>query len=73
MFTPNDVMQDPSAELEQYFIGQYLKSKGHTPESARLLPPEAFKRLMTEASTYASTKIAEVEDTAEMVKKIRAH
>jgi len=73
MFTANDAMQDPSAELEQYFVLEYLKGKGHTMESARLLTPEAFKRLMTEASTYASTKIAEVQDTAEMVKKIRAH
>jgi hypothetical protein len=73
MFTTNDAMQDQSAELEQYFVLEYLKSKGHTMESARLLPPEAFKLLMTEASTYASVKIAEVQDTAEIVKKIHAH
>jgi hypothetical protein len=73
MSTPNYVMQDPSAELEQYFVGEYLKGKGHTLESARLLSPEAFKRLMTAASTFASAKMAEVQDTAEMLKKIRGH
>ena len=70
MSTPENVMQDPTAELEQYFVSEYLKGKGHTPESARTLPPQEFKRLMTEASTYASAKMAEVQDTAEMVKKI---
>ncbi len=63
-------MEDPEARLEQMYIEEYLHGKGHTWESARKLPEEETKRLMTEASTFASTKLAEVNARAHAVEDI---
>ncbi len=64
------VMQDPDAQLEKHYIEEYLAARGYTWESAHKLPEEEFKRLMTEASKYTSVKLAQVEDKAELARKI---
>jgi hypothetical protein len=52
---------DIHAYLEGTLIEFYLKSRGHTLEELKTLPEAEVKQLMTEASTYASNKLAEVE------------
>ncbi len=61
------VMQDRTAALEQRFRLEYLQGKGHTFESVRALPAEEAKRLLRDASIYASNKLAEVEKRARFV------
>jgi hypothetical protein len=52
------------AELEKSLINEYLKRKGYSPESlGRMLPDKAHK-IMSEASLYASGKLAEIENKA---------
>ena len=57
--------QDIHAFMFKSLIEAYLKGKGYTMDEVKKLPEGEAKRLMTEASTYASSKMAEVE--------IRAH
>jgi hypothetical protein len=50
----------------------YLDGKGYTLAGLRELPAEEAKRLMTEASIYASTKLAEVEARAHFVRELHS-
>lgn len=69
---PGDIQVsvDPHAQLEQAFIAEFLKTRGHTLESLHKLPAEEARRLMTEASIYASTHLAEVETRARFVEEV---
>ena len=64
------VMEEPLAGLERMYIKVYLRGKGHTLQSLHTLPEKEAKRLMTEASLFASTKLAEVETRAQFVQEI---
>ena len=61
---------EPQARLERLFIEAYLRTKGHTLQSMHKLPAEEAKHLMTEASTYASIKLAEVETRERLLQEI---
>jgi len=67
---PHFVMEEPQATLERTYIEAYLRSRGHTLHSLQELPADEAKQLMTEASAYASTRLAEVEMRAHMVDEI---
>ncbi|MEW6568951.1 MAG: hypothetical protein AB1449_12455 [Chloroflexota bacterium] len=64
--------QDRYAWLETMLLEAYLSGKGYTLAGLRELPAEEAKRLMTEASVYASTKLAEVEARAHFVRELHA-
>ena len=53
------------ADMEQGFIRAYLREKGYTLEALRTLPEGEAKRLMIEASVYASARLAEIESRAQ--------
>ncbi len=63
-------MQDPQAKLERMYLEEFLRTRGHTIETIKALPEAEAKRLMTEASTYIGTKLAEMERRASMVHEI---
>jgi hypothetical protein len=63
-------MEDIHAFLEKTLIEAYLKGKGYVLEDLKNLPEEEAKLLMTEASTYASCKLAELEDRAHFVQEL---
>ena len=63
-------LEDPLAGLERMYIEVYLRSKGHTLHSVHELPEQEAKRLMTEASMFASARLAEVEARAQFVQDI---
>lgn len=67
---PESVMQEPEAVLERMYIEEYLRQKGHTLQSVHALPKQEAERLMVEASTYASGRLAEVETRAHFVQDI---
>lgn len=66
----NTLMDDPERKLENEFVLEYVHSRGYTLEQARRLPPDEFKKLMTDANTYAAIHVAEVENRARMVGEI---
>jgi hypothetical protein len=67
---PTPVVEDPHARMEWTYIVEYLANLGVTPQDLPDLPPEKVKQLMTEASTYASSRLTEVESRAHFVDKI---
>ena len=62
--------EDIHAFLEKTLIETYLKGKGHTLDELQDLPEMESRQLMKEASTYASSKLAEVELRAHFVKEL---
>ena len=61
----------PQSALERRFIKEYLREKGYQLEDLKRLPLKESKQLMTEACSYASLKLAEVESKAKFRKEIR--
>ncbi len=63
-------MEDPTAKLERMYVEEYLKTKGHTWKSVHALSDAERKRILTEASTYAAVKLAEVEGKAKVIDEL---
>jgi hypothetical protein len=63
--------QGPESALERVLLEEYLTSKGYHLIDLNKLPEEKVKALMTEASRYASLKLAQVESTAHFREEIR--
>ncbi len=63
-------MEDIHAFLEKTLIEAYLKGKGYSLEDLKKLPEAEAKQLMKEASTYASSKLAELEAKAHFVQEL---
>jgi hypothetical protein len=57
--------------LESRYIEDYLRMKGCCKDDLPLLPKETARRLMIEASRYASMKLAEHEARARLRQDIR--
>ncbi|MBI5841995.1 MAG: hypothetical protein HZB19_18060 [Chloroflexi bacterium] len=64
------IAEDIHAALEKTLIEAYLKGKGYTLEDLKKLPGEEVKQLMKEASTYASGKLAELEERAHFLQEL---
>lgn len=62
--------EDRNAVLEKALIEEYLKEHGYSHESLKTLPPKLVKKIMQEASRYASLKMEEVEARAHFVKEL---
>jgi hypothetical protein len=63
-------IEDIHAFLEKTLIETYLKGKGYTLEELKRLPEAEAKQLMKESSTFASCKLAELEDRAHFVQQL---
>jgi hypothetical protein len=59
--------EDPHAQLERAFIEEYLHERGYSLKDLHRLPEAEAHQLMAEASTYASSKLTEVESRAHFV------
>ena len=64
------IMGDIHAFMEKTLIEAYLKGKGYSLEDLQKLPKAEAKQLMTEASTYASGKLAELEERANFMQEL---
>ncbi len=62
--------RDPDALLERAFIDEYLRDHGYDPHRLHELPEELVKSLMTDASIYASDRLAEIEARAGFVDEV---
>jgi hypothetical protein len=63
-------VEDIHAFLEKTLIEAYLKGKGYTLKNLKDLSEADSRRLKTEASTYASNKLAEVELRARLLREL---
>jgi hypothetical protein len=63
-------MEDPEARLEEALIAEYLRVRGVDSNAVRTWPAFQLKRVLKEASTYASAKLAEVESRAHFVHEL---
>ena len=65
-------VEEPHARLEMMYMAEYLRGKNYRmPELASLSDADA-KRLMEEASSYASLKLTEVEMGADFVDALQS-
>ena len=65
-------MEDPEGQLESALVEEFLRARGHDSSALHALPKDAAKRVLTEASVYAATKLAEVEGRAHFVRAIHS-
>ena len=63
-------MEDRNAFLEKALIEEYLHEKGYSHEDLKKLPADLIKKLMKEASQYASLKMEEVEARARFIQEL---
>jgi hypothetical protein len=56
--------------LERQFITQYLRDQGFEKSDLEALPKELSRKLMAQASGYASSKLAEIEARSKFIQKI---
>src|SRR5207247_10054039 len=63
-------IEDPIAHLEQGFIDEFIRLRGHDPARLRDLAPGEVDELRRHATAYASAKLAEVEARAHDVREL---
>ena len=61
---------DPTEQLEEALIDEFLRAHGHDRHSVQALPEDQARHLLTEASVYASSKLSEVESRAHYVHEL---
>ena len=66
-------LEDPEGQLESALIEEFLRARGLDSVALHALPQATAKRVLTEASVYAATKLAEVESRAHFVHEIHPH
>jgi hypothetical protein len=73
--TPNDVtntpLEEPLAELERQLIAAYVAGAGEDLDTLRARDDEAARKLLTEASLYASARLTEVESRFHYLHSLR--
>jgi hypothetical protein len=70
----NDVetlrVEEPLAELERQLISAYITGAGHDVHALLARNDEEARRLLAEASSYASVKLSEVEARSHFVRAL---
>lgn len=59
--------QNPTAQLENALIREFLEQQGHSAESLRTLPEPERHLLLEQASRWASSRLAEFEARAHYI------
>jgi len=65
-------MEDPEGQLENALIDEFLRARGLDSGALHALPEDEAKRVLTEASVYAATKLAGIEARARFVREIHS-
>ena len=60
----------PESQLEEAFIAEFLRARGHDEVSMKALPAEERKHLLEEASVYAGGRLTEIEARAHFVHEL---
>ena len=66
-------LADPEGPLESALIDDYLRARGLDSVALHALPKDTAKHMLTDASVYAATKLAEIESRAHFVHEIHRH
>lgn len=64
------MMEDKHTQLAHAYLDQFLLDRGLSWESIKHLPPDAMKRILVEASTQLSLRLAELEDRARFMSDV---
>ena len=64
-------MEDPLAELERHLIAAFIAGAGHDPDTLASRHDDEARRLLAEASLYASEKLSEVEARSHYLRSLR--
>jgi hypothetical protein len=62
--------EEPLAELERRIIDDYIRGLGHDPDNLRASQDPAARRILIDASTYAATRLSEVEARSHYVREL---
>ena len=68
--TDTPIVGDPFARLELNLIDDFIRARGHDPAALRARRDHEARTILAEASTYAATKLGEVESRAHYVHDI---
>ena len=60
-------LEEPQAALELAFINEFLRQLGYDPDDLRRRTDTPARELLKQASTYAATRLTEVECRARYV------
>lgn len=63
-------MEEIHAQLEKHYIEAYLRDRGYTFADLNKLPAPEAERLLVEASSYASLRLAESEMKSRLVHEL---
>ena len=63
-------LSDRFAQLERAFIDEFLRLQGYDHVTLNTLPDAQRHAMLTSASTYAATKLAEIESRAHYIHDI---
>jgi hypothetical protein len=61
---------DPSAALERKLIEEFIRTRGYDPARLQDLPEEVRRRVLSDASTHAAARLAEMEARAHYVHEL---
>ena len=63
----------PLSELERTLIEEYIRQHGHDPDNLSDVSEDERKRLLKDASVYASGRLVEVEARSHFLHEIHDH
>jgi hypothetical protein len=63
-------LHDPLADLERHLIGAYVAGAGHDLQELLSRTDEDARRLLAEASRFASARLSEIEARAHYLHKL---
>lgn len=64
-------LQSPLGQLERALIDEFVRMRGYEPGRLAELPAKERENLLTQASVYASSRMAEVESRSHFVHEIQ--
>lgn len=64
-------LEEPLAELERELISAYVAGAGHTLDAVRARGDEEARRLLVDASLYATARMSEVEARLHYLQSLR--
>jgi len=59
-------MEDQFAKLERDLIDEYIRQRGHDPDTIRRSDDPSAHKLLADAATYAAGKLTEVESRSHL-------
>jgi hypothetical protein len=68
---PPEPLHEPLAELERELVSAYVAGTGHDVQALRAREDGEARAILTEASTYASSRLSEVEARMHYLRSLR--